>query len=38
MESRCMLVCYQQGTDYECPDGMDCYTYPGSPTGYCLWF
>jgi hypothetical protein len=35
--SRCVLVCHDNGTDYECPDGMGCYQYPNSPIGYCLY-
>jgi hypothetical protein len=37
MQKRCVLVCYDNGTDYECPTGMGCYIYPNSPIGYCLW-
>jgi hypothetical protein len=36
-EKRCVLVCYNQPNEYECPDGMSCYIYPNSPIGYCLW-
>jgi hypothetical protein len=36
-EKRCVLVCYDQPNEYACPDGMDCYIYPNSPIGYCLW-
>jgi hypothetical protein len=36
-QSRCVLLCNNDGTLYDCPSGMDCYTYPGSPVGYCLW-
>jgi hypothetical protein len=35
--SRCVLVCHDNGTDYECPAGMGCYQYPNSPIGYCLY-
>jgi hypothetical protein len=35
--SRCVLVCHDSGTDYDCPDGMGCYQYPNSPIGYCLY-
>lgn len=35
--SRCVLVCHDNGTDYECPEGMGCYQYPNSPIGYCLY-
>ena len=34
---RCMLVCYDDGDELACPDGMSCFVYPGSPVGYCLW-
>jgi hypothetical protein len=37
MEQRCMLVCYEQGSEYSCPDGMSCYVYPNATIGYCLW-
>lgn len=36
-EKRCVLVCYDQPNERACPDGMDCYIYPNSPIGYCLW-
>jgi hypothetical protein len=36
-EKRCVLVCYNQPNEYACPDGMSCYIYPNSPSGYCLW-
>lgn len=36
-EKRCVLLCNDAGTLYDCPSGMICYTYPGSPSGYCLW-
>lgn len=36
-QKHCLLVCQQQGKTFSCPTGMDCYVYPGSPTGYCLW-
>ena len=36
-QSRCVLVCENSGRRYSCPTGMSCYTYPGSPIGYCLW-
>jgi hypothetical protein len=36
-EKRCVLVCYDQPNEYACPSGMDCYIYPNSPIGYCLW-
>lgn len=36
-EKRCVLVCYDQPSEHACPDGMDCYIYPNSPIGYCLW-
>jgi hypothetical protein len=35
--SRCVLQCNNAGTLRDCPSGMNCYTFPGSPTGYCLW-
>ncbi len=36
-ESRCVLVCASNGNEYACPAGMDCYVYPNSFIGYCLW-
>lgn len=34
----CLFVCKdEQNGERACPDGMSCYVYPGSPTGYCLW-
>jgi len=35
--SHCLLVCHYEGDDFECPSGMQCYTYPGSFVGYCLY-
>jgi hypothetical protein len=34
---RCVLVCYDNGIESKCPDGMGCYRYPNSPIGYCLY-
>jgi len=35
--SRCVLVCYDNGTEHDCPAGMGCYRYTDFPIGYCLW-
>jgi hypothetical protein len=32
----CVLVCYDSGSEVDCPDGMGCYVYPNAPIGYCL--
>ena len=37
MAKHCVLVCYDNGAEAGCPDGMGCYVYPNSPIGYCLW-
>lgn len=36
--SHCLLVCKDETRgERECPSGMSCYVFPGSPIGYCLW-
>jgi len=36
-QKHCLLLCLSGGTMRSCPEGMGCYVYPQSPTGYCLW-
>ncbi|MFZ5895668.1 MAG: hypothetical protein ACOY0T_31715 [Myxococcota bacterium] len=36
-QKHCLLTCLTNGTRYDCPTGMNCYVYPGSNIGYCLW-
>jgi hypothetical protein len=36
-QKHCLLVCLQQGKNFDCPSGMGCYVYPGATIGYCLW-
>jgi hypothetical protein len=33
----CLFICLERGQMSECPTGMSCYVYTGSPVGYCLW-
>lgn len=32
----CVLVCYDNGAEADCPDGMGCSRLPNAPIGYCL--
>ena len=36
-QKHCLLLCLSGGKMHSCPEGMGCYVYPQSPTGYCLW-
>jgi hypothetical protein len=36
-QKHCLLVCLSNGEKRACPSGMNCYVYPSSPIGYCLW-
>jgi hypothetical protein len=35
--NHCVLVCKNENQSFACPGGMNCYTPPKSPIGYCLW-
>jgi len=36
-QKHCLLVCQQGDVKRGCPSGMNCYVYPGTTLGYCLW-
>jgi hypothetical protein len=36
-QKHCLLLCSSPGATASCPSGMDCYVYPSSTVGYCLW-
>lgn len=36
-QKHCLLVCLDGGAMKACPTGMNCYVYPSTTLGYCLW-